>query len=55
MVSTLRKLGEVLNLKAKTIGNVAGYATSVPELLTVLVSSFSGLISASIFNVITCH
>lgn len=55
MVITLRKLAEALNLKAKTIGNVAGYATSVPELLTIVVSSFSGLISASIFNVISSN
>ena len=55
MVSTLRKLAEALNLKAKTVGNVAGYATSIPELLTVVVSSFSGLISASIFNVISSN
>lgn len=55
MVITLRKLAEALNLKAKTVGNVAGYATSVPELLTIVVSSFSGLISASIFNVISSN
>ena len=55
MVSTLRKLAEALNLKAKTVGNVAGYATSIPELLTIVVSSFSGLISASIFNVISSN
>lgn len=55
MVSTLRKLAESLNLKAKTVGNIAGYATSIPELLTIIVSSFSGLISASIFNVISSN
>lgn len=55
MVSTLRKLAEALNLKAKTVGNVAGYATSIPELLTIVVSSFSGLISASMFNVISSN
>lgn len=55
MVITLRKLAEALNLKAKTVGNVAGYATSVPELLTIVVSSFSGLISASILNVISSN
>ena len=55
MVITLRKLAEALNLKAKMVGNIAGYATSVPELLTIVVSSFSGLISASIFNVISSN
>lgn len=55
MVITLRKLAEALNLEAKTVGNVAGYATSIPELLTIVVSSYSGLISASIFNVISSN
>ena len=32
LVTTLRKLAESLNLKAKTVGDIAGYATSVPEL-----------------------
>lgn len=55
LVTTLRKLAESLNLKPKTIGNVAGVATSVPELLTITVSSFSGLASASIFNVLSSN
>lgn len=55
LVSVLRKLAETLNLKPKTVGDVAGYATSMPELLTIGVSSFRGLISASIFNVISSN
>ena len=43
LVKALRKLAENLNLKAKTIGNVAGIATSVPELLTITTSSIRGL------------
>ena len=39
LVKLLRKLAEILNLKAKTVGNIAGFATSVPELLTVFFSS----------------
>ncbi len=55
LVTTLRKLAENLNLKPKTVGNIAGYATSIPELLTIGISSFSGLISASIINVISSN
>ena len=40
---TLRKLAESLQLKPKTIGNIAGFSTSVPELLTITTSSFRGL------------
>lgn len=55
IVNILRKLAETLKLKAKTVGNIAGYATSIPELLTIVVSSFSGLISASVFNILSSN
>lgn len=55
LVKTLRKLAESLNLKAKTVGDVAGYATSMPELLTISVSSLNGLISASVYNIISSN
>ena len=55
LVKTLRNLAENLKLKPKTIGNIAGIATSVPELLTICVSSFSGLASASIYNVLSSN
>ena len=55
LVSTLRKLAEALNLKPKTVGDIAGYATSMPELLTIGTSSFNGLISASIVNVFSSN
>lgn len=55
LVKTLRNLAESLNLKPKTIGEIAGYATSIPEFLTITISSFSGLIGASIYNVISSN
>ena len=55
LVKTLRNLAENLNLKPKTVGDIAGVATSVPELLTICASSFSGLISASIYNVLSSN
>lgn len=55
LVKTLRKLAESLKLKPKTVGNIAGIATSVPELLTISVSSFNGLIDASIYNVLSSN
>ena len=51
LVKTLRNLAENLNLKPKTVGDIAGVATSAPELLTICASSFNGLLSASIYNV----
>lgn len=55
LVITLRKLAENLNLKAKTVGDIAGYATSMPELLTITVSSMNGLMSSSIFNILSSN
>lgn len=55
LVTLLRKLSEALNLKAKTIGEIAGMATSIPELLTVGISSFSGLIGASVTNILSSN
>ena len=55
LVKTLRNLAENLNLKPKTVGDIAGVATSIPELLTISVSSFNGLISASIYNVFSSN
>ena len=43
VVITLRKLAEYLNLKSKTIGSITGLSTSVPEFLTVIISSLKGL------------
>lgn len=55
LVKTLRNLAENLKLKPKTVGNIAGISTSIPELLTISVSSFNGLQSASIYNVISSN
>ena len=55
LVKILRNLAENLKLKSKTVGNIAGIATSVPELLTICVSSFNGLVSASIYNVLSSN
>ena len=55
LVTTLRKLAEALNLKAKTVGDIAGYATSVPELLTITTSSLRGLTGASVYNILSSN
>ena len=55
LVVTLRKLAEALNLNAKIVGDVAGYATSVPELLTITTSSLRGLTGASVYNILSSN
>ena len=55
LVKLIRNLAKILNLKPKTVGNIAGIATSVPELLTVSFSSLTGLIGTGIFNIISSN
>ena len=55
LVKNLRKLAETLNLKAKTVGNIAGISTSVPELLTITTSSIRGLTGASLYNILSSN
>lgn len=55
LVKLLRKLAESLNLSAKAVGNIAGIATSVPELLTVSFSAIAGLVGTSIYNIISSN
>ena len=55
LVGLIRKLAKILNLNSKTVGNIAGYATSVPELLTVVASSINGLMGASLYNILSSN
>jgi Ca2+/Na+ antiporter len=55
LVTAIRKLAEYLNLKPHTVGNIAGFATSIPELLTTCVSSLAGLPSAGLYNILSSN
>ena len=55
LVPVLRKFAESINLKAKTVGNLAGVATSVPEFLSVSFAAANGLIGTSIYNILSSN
>lgn len=55
LVPVLRKLAEGLDLKAKTIGNIAGLATSMPEFLSVSFAATAGLIGTSTYNILSSN
>ena len=55
LATTIRKIAQTLKLNSKTVGEVAGYATSVPELLTVAVSNINGLIGAGMYNILSSN
>lgn len=55
LVKLLRNIGESLNLSSKIVGEISGVATSIPELLTVIFSAFSALLSASLYNIFSSN
>jgi len=55
LVTTLRRFAENLEIEPKLIGNITGYATSIPELLTISISSINGLFATSIFNILSSN
>ena len=55
LAGTIRKLAQHLKLDSKTVGNISGYATSVPEFLTVVASSINGLMGASMYNILSSN
>ena len=55
LVTILRKLAKALDLRAQTVGDVAGMATSVPELLTITTASMRGLAGTSIYNILSSN
>lgn len=55
LVKFLRNLAQNLRLKPKTVGNISGIATSIPELLTVSFSALTGFIDTSIFNILSSN
>jgi len=55
LVGLLRRLAETLELKPRIVGNITGFATSVPEILTVSFSTGTGLIQAGIFNILSSN
>lgn len=55
LVPVLRRISQLLNLGPKASGNIAGFATSVPELLTVAFSASAGLMGTSIYNILSSN
>ena len=55
LVPVIRNLAESLKLKSKTVGNITGISTSVPELLTVAFSAAGGLANTSIYNILSSN
>ncbi len=55
LAKNLRILADVMNLKPKTVGNISGMATSIPELLTTTISALKGLHETSVINILSSN
>ena len=55
LTNVLRKLAEALKLKAKVVGNIAGITTSIPEFLTITISSIMGFPGAGLYNILSSN
>ncbi len=55
MIYNIRKLSILLKWKSSIVGQILGYATSTPELLSAYVAGSLGMVSTSIFNVMSSN
>ena len=55
LTNVLRKFAEALKLKAKVVGNIAGITTSIPEFLTITISSIMGFPGAGLYNILSSN
>lgn len=55
MMKSIKNIAIGLNLKSKTIGQIEGLTTSIPELFTVSLSSIAGLPEASVVNILSSN
>lgn len=55
MITSIRKVAVYLRWNNKVVGQLLGYATSTPEFLNAFVAASIGMISTSIYNVISSN
>ena len=51
MIHNIRKLAVLLKWKSNILGQILGYITSMPELISAIVAGSIGMVSTSIYNV----
>lgn len=55
LIKALRQLASALDLDSKTVGDIAGVSTSMPELISVFFTSLKGMFATSIFNILSSN
>lgn len=55
LIKVLRRLASALDLDSKTVGNVSGVATSMPEVISVFFTALQGMFATGIFNILSSN
>ena len=55
LIKVLRRLASALDLDSKTVGNVSGVATSMPEVISVFFTALQGMFDTGIFNILSSN
>lgn len=55
LIKALRKLASALDLEAKTVGDISGIATSMPEVISVFFTALQGMFTTVIFNILSSN
>ena len=55
LIKVLRKLASALDLESKTVGDISGVATSMPEVISVFFTSLQGMFATGIFNILSSN
>lgn len=55
LIKVLRRLASALDLDSKTVGNISGVATSMPEVISVFFTALQGMFATGIFNILSSN
>lgn len=55
LIKVIRKLANVFDLDSKVVGDITGFATSMPELISVLFTALEGMFITVIFNILSSN
>ena len=55
LIKVLRQLASALDLDSKTVGDISGVATSMPEVISVFFTSLQGMFATGIFNILSSN
>ncbi len=55
LIKVIRQLASALDLESKTVGDISGVATSMPEIISVFFTSLQGMFATGIYNILSSN